>query len=31
MMMDVRNLPWIGAGLTVVDAADASLIGRQVT
>mgnify|MGYP006264457007 CR=1 FL=1 len=29
MMMDVRNLPWIGAGLTVVAAADASLIGRQ--
>jgi len=27
--MDVRNLPWIGAGLTVVDAADPSLVGRQ--
>ena len=29
MMMDVRNLPWIGAGLTVVDSADPSLVGRQ--
>ena len=29
MMMDVRNLPWIGAGMTVIDAADATLIGRQ--
>ena len=29
MMMDVRNLPWIGAALTVVDATDASLVGRH--
>lgn len=28
-MMDVRNLPWIGAALTVVTATDASLVGRQ--
>ena len=27
--MDVRNLPWIGAGLIVVDAADPPLVGRQ--
>ncbi|DAC38226.1 MAG TPA: ribonuclease P protein subunit [Candidatus Poseidoniales archaeon] len=29
MIMDVRNLPWIGAGLTVVDAADPTLVGRS--
>jgi RNase P/RNase MRP subunit p29 len=28
MMTDVRNLPWVGGVLTVVDAADPSLVDR---
>ena len=29
MMTDVRNLPWVGASLTVVGATDATLVGRR--